>query len=169
MNDVPAKYIKKFSDVFTPVINDDYIIVPPLVFFRNVLKMLKSSLHIRRINIQEKLTTGRLVYFPIHTHFMKDFCMMILVIALMFYQNLTAVLKRFWCLKLSIYMIKTIRKIRDNHGVFAAVITNFSKTFNCISNELLIAKLHAYGFDKISLKAIISYLKNRTQITQVLK
>ena len=24
MNDVPTKYIKKFSDVFTPVITDDY-------------------------------------------------------------------------------------------------------------------------------------------------
>ena len=94
---------------------------------------------------------------------MKDFCMIILVITLMmFYQNFTAVPKRFWCLKLSIYMIKTMRKIRDNHGVFAAVITNFSKAFDYISHELLIAKLHAYGFDETSLKAIISYLKNRT-------
>ena len=24
LNDVPTKYIKKFSDVFTPVITDDY-------------------------------------------------------------------------------------------------------------------------------------------------
>ena len=64
-------------------------------------------------------------------------------------------------------MIETIRKTRDNHGVFAAVMTDLSKAFDCISHELLIAKLNAYGFDETSLKVIISYLKNRTQTTKV--
>ena len=64
-------------------------------------------------------------------------------------------------------MIETIRKTRDNHGVFAAVVTNLSKAFDCISHELLVAKLHAYGFDESLLKVIISYLKNRTQTTKV--
>ena len=49
------------------------------------------------------------------------------------------------------YMIETIRKTRDNHGVFAAVMTDFSKAFDCISHELLVVKMHAYGFDKSSL------------------
>ena len=48
------------------------IIMSPLVFFRNVLKLLKSSLYIRRTNLQKKLTTGRLVYFLIYLKFMKD-------------------------------------------------------------------------------------------------
>ena len=61
-----------------------------------------------------------------------------------------------------LFMIETIRKTRDNHGVFAAVMTDLSKAFDCISHELLIAKLNAYGFDETSLKVIISYLKNRT-------
>ena len=64
-------------------------------------------------------------------------------------------------------MVKTIRKTRDNQGVFAAVMTDLSKAFDCISHELLIAKLNAYGFDETSLKVIISYLKNRTQTTKV--
>ena len=64
-------------------------------------------------------------------------------------------------------MIETIRKTRDNHGVFAAVVTNLSKAFDWISHELLVAKLHAYGFDESLLKVIISYLKNRTQTTKV--
>ena len=38
-------------------------------------------------------------------------------------------------------------KIRDNKGVFAAVLTDLSKAFDCISHEFLIAKLNAYGFD----------------------
>ena len=66
LNDISIKYIKKFSDVFTP-----------LVFFLNVLKLLTSSLHIRRTNLQKKLTTGRLVYFQLYLKFMKDLCMII--------------------------------------------------------------------------------------------
>ena len=46
-------------------------------------------------------------------------------------------------------------------------MTELSKAFDCISNELLIAKLNAYGCDETSLKVIISYLKNRTQTTKV--
>ena len=64
-------------------------------------------------------------------------------------------------------MIETIRKARDSHGVFAAVMTDISKTFDCIFQELLIAKLKAYGIDETSLKVIISYLKNRTPTTKV--
>ena len=66
-----------------------------------------------------------------------------------------------------LYMIETIRKIRDNPGMFAAVMTDLSKAFDCISHKLLIAKLNAYGFDETSLKVIISYLKNRMQTTKV--
>ena len=66
-----------------------------------------------------------------------------------------------------LYMVATIRKTRDNHGVFAAVMTDLSKTFDCISHELLIAKLNAYGSDETSLKVIISYLKTRMQTTKV--
>ena len=66
-----------------------------------------------------------------------------------------------------LYMIETIRETRDNHRVFAAVTTDLSKAFHCIFHELLVVKLHAYGFDESSLKVIISYLKNRTQTTKV--
>ena len=59
-----------------------------------------------------------------------------------------------------LYIIETIRKTRNNHGVFAAVMTDLSKTFDCIYDELLVAKLNAYGFDETSLKVIMSYLKN---------
>ena len=64
-------------------------------------------------------------------------------------------------------MTETIRKTRDNHGVFAAVMIDLSKASDCISHELLIAKLNANCFDETSLKVIISYLKNRTQTTKV--
>ena len=52
-------------------------------------------------------------------------------------------------------MVDTIRKTRDNQGVFAAVMTDFSKGFDCISHELLIAKLSAYGLMKLHQTSII--------------
>ena len=39
--------------------------------------------------------------------------------------------------------------------------------FDTINHELLVAKLHAYGFDKQSLALVLSYLTNRWQINNV--
>ena len=64
-------------------------------------------------------------------------------------------------------MIEEIRKIRDSNGAFAAVFTAFSKTFDCVPHELLLAKLYAYGFDKISLSLIHAYLIQMKQKTKV--
>ena len=64
-------------------------------------------------------------------------------------------------------MIENIRKIRDYTGVFVAVLMDLSKASDCISHELLLAKLHAYGFDKISLSFMHAYLSQRQQKTKV--
>ena len=46
-------------------------------------------------------------------------------------------------------------------------MTNLSKTFDCLSHDLIIAKLAAYGFGEGALKIIYSYLKNRKQSVKV--
>ena len=45
-------------------------------------------------------------------------------------------------------MIEKCKESVDNGGAFRALMTNLSKTFDCLHHELLIAKLYAYGFDK---------------------
>ena len=44
---------------------------------------------------------------------------------------------------------------------------DLSKAFDTINHELLIAKLHAYGFNKESLELILDYLSNRWQRTKI--
>ena len=57
-------------------------------------------------------------------------------------------------------MIGKLRKIRDKKGVFAAVVTDLSKAFDCITQQLLLAKLSAYSFDMKSIAFISAYFKN---------
>ena len=64
-------------------------------------------------------------------------------------------------------MIEKWRKFLDIGGHAGALLTDLSKAFDCIDHELLIAKLHAYGFDTDALKFIYSYLKGRKQRTKI--
>ena len=64
-------------------------------------------------------------------------------------------------------MIEKLRKIRDKKGIFAAVLIDLSKAFDCIPHNLLIAKLSAYGFDRKPLMFISAYLKSRKQRARI--
>ena len=62
------------------------------------------------------------------------------------------------------------RKSRQNlakRGHYGALLTDLSKAFDCLSNDLLIAKLHAYGFDIQALRLLHNYLTNRYQRVKV--
>ena len=51
----------------------------------------------------------------------------------------------------------------DNKGFSGGVLMDLSKAFDTINHQLLLAKLHAYGFSKQALAIICSYLSNRKQ------
>ena len=64
-------------------------------------------------------------------------------------------------------MIEKWREFLDIGVHAGALLTDLSKVFDCIDLELLlIAKLHAYGFDTYAPKFIYSYLKGRKQRTK---
>ena len=64
-------------------------------------------------------------------------------------------------------MIEKWCKFLDIGSHAGTLLTDLSKAFDCIDHELLIAKLHAYGFDNDALKFIYSYLKGRKQRTKI--
>ena len=64
-------------------------------------------------------------------------------------------------------LIEKWKESLDKKGFAGAVLMDLSKAFDTINHELLIAKLHAYGFHKDSLKILLSYLSNRWQRTKI--
>ena len=51
----------------------------------------------------------------------------------------------------------------DTGGKAGAVFMDLSKAFDCVKNDLLIAKLHAYGFTHDALTFLYIYLSDRQQ------
>ena len=64
-------------------------------------------------------------------------------------------------------MIERWKKSLDEGGIFAAVMMDLSKAFDTINHELLIAKLHAYGFEKSALSIVNDYLSDRLQRVKI--
>ena len=60
-------------------------------------------------------------------------------------------------------MIEKWKSAVDKGKSFGALLTDLSKAFDCLSHDLLLAKLHAYGFSLSALKLIHSYLKNKAK------
>ena len=55
----------------------------------------------------------------------------------------------------------------DDKKVFGELLTDLSKAFDCLSYELILAKLNAWGFSLPALKLIHDYLSNRQQRTKI--
>ena len=64
-------------------------------------------------------------------------------------------------------LIESWKKYCDNHGYSAAVLVDSSKAFDIINNDLLPAKLIAYGVSKNAPKLMMNYLRKRYQSTKV--
>ena len=60
-------------------------------------------------------------------------------------------------------MIEKWQKFLNAGGAFWALLTDLSKAFHCLPDELLTAKLHAYRVDFPSLKLLDSYFTKRKQ------
>ena len=66
-----------------------------------------------------------------------------------------------------VFMFERWKRAVDNGKLFGILLTDLSKPFGCLSHELQLAKLHAYGFSISALRLIYSYLANRKRRTKI--
>ena len=59
------------------------------------------------------------------------------------------------------------KNILDKKGYERVVLMDLSKAFDTLNHDLLIAKVHAYGFTRELVKLIKSYFTNRWRRTKV--
>ena len=64
-------------------------------------------------------------------------------------------------------MLEIWKGATDNNKAFGALLTDLSKAFDCLSHDLLIAKLYAYGLDIYALNILQYYLRNCKKRTKV--
>ena len=64
-------------------------------------------------------------------------------------------------------MLGKWKSCNDKWKSFAALMTDLSKAFDCISHELIITKVHAYGFDQQAFELVKRYLSERKQRTRL--
>ena len=64
-------------------------------------------------------------------------------------------------------LIERWRLCLDKQGFAGALLMDLSKAFDTINHELLIAKLHAYGFPIQTLEVLLSYLQERWQRVKI--
>ena len=86
----------------------------------------------------------------------------------MFVSYLCGYRKFFNTLQTILSLIENWKKVLDNKGFAEAVLMDLSKAFDTINHDLLVAKLHAYGFSNDSLKLLYIYLKNRWYKTKII-
>ena len=66
--------------------------------------------------------------------------------------------------------LKTLKKWGwsvDKDNAFGALLSDFSKTFDCLPHEVLIAKCNDYGLEMSPLRLIYDDLSNRKQRTKI--
>ena len=84
-----------------------------------------------------------------------------------FFQNLFPYRKSYSSNHVLIRLIENWKKSLDQEKFVGAVLMDLSKAFDSIPHDLLIAKMHGYGFSIDAVTFFYSYLKRRKQNVRI--
>jgi len=169
IDSIPVRILKDHYDIFGPKIVNDFNIciktgdfplnmkladVSPI--FKKDDKLLKENY--RPVSILSPLSKifERLILYQINS-FMRE--------KLSIY--LCGFRKGMSTQNCLLYLVEKWKKSIDKNGKSGVLLTDLSKAFDCLVHDLLIAKLHAYGFDISSLRLLLNYLTNRLQRVKI--
>ena len=75
--------------------------------------------------------------------------------------------KQYSCQHVLLRMMETWRKCLHESKIVGATLTDLSKAFDCFPNQLLVAKLEAYGLDTKTLKLMLLCLGGHKQCVKI--
>ena len=168
-NSIPSMNLKENIDVIVNVlhniINEDIVNshFPDKLKLAEILPLLKygdvtNKEKYRPISILPSIS-------KIYERIMQ--CQISGFIEVYLYQHMCGYRKKYSTQYALMLLIEKWKRTLDNHGYAGAIITDLSKAFDTINHELLLAKLHAYGFETQALKMIRNYLTNRWYKTKI--
>ena len=167
--DVPTKIIKNNSDIFGDFIYQNFNDAVDTDIFPNVLKNANVSPVFKK-GSRTCETNYRPVSILPNISKIYERCMykqMSIFFDEILSQYQCGFRKGFSSQHCLAPMLEKWRESIDNGGCFGALLTDLSKAFDCLLHYLLIAKLHAYGFDMNALKFLHSYLSDRKQRVKI--
>ena len=167
--DIPTKLIKENSDIFRDFIFENYNnCISSFVFPSYLKNAIITPAH------KKGIKTSKDNYRPVSilSNISKIYE------RLMFKQMseyFELILSKFQCGFRTGYsaqhcllaMLEKWKSAVDNKKTFGALLTDLSKAFDCLSHDLLLAKLNAYGFNLPALRLMQSYLSKRKQRTKI--
>ena len=164
-NDVPTKIVKANADLFSIFVSNAFNESVISGKFLSVLKLADVKPVHKKKSRLEKTYYGPVSLLP---NISKVFQRCVHKQISEFFET---VLSKFQCGFRKGYsnqdcllaMVENCKKALDQRNEYVALLTDLSKAFDCLPHDLIVAKLHAYGFSTESLKLINSYLTERKQ------
>ena len=168
-NDLPAKLIKLFpnifADCFSKAINDSF----STGIFPNISKLAVVTPVYKKNSKTEKSNYRPVSILPVISKiYERVYHNQISEYFDQYFDEQQCGFRKGYSTQTSLIPMEELWKLaNDKNDVFGALLIDLSKAFDCMSHELLIAKISAYGFDDLSTMLIKSYLSNRQQRTKV--
>ena len=167
--DIPTKVIKPNIDIFTPILSDEFNKSLALGIFPSSMKLANITPVFKKDDRTDKSNYRPISILP---NLSKVFEKCIYNQLSIFFEK---VLSKYQCgfrkdFSAQHCLLKLLEQWKesvDQGLVFGALLTDLSKAFDCLSHELLIAKLSAYGMEDSAVRFVSDYLTNRKQRTKI--
>ena len=167
--DIPTKVVKANIDIFTPILLDEFNKSLALGIFPSSMKLANITPVFKKVDRTDKSNYRPISILP---NLSKVFEKCIYNQLSIFFEK---VLSKYQCgfrkgFSAQHCLLKLLEQWKesiDQGLVFGALLTDLSKAFDCLSHELLIAKLSAYGMEDSAVRFVSDYLTNRKQRTKI--
>ena len=166
---IPPKLVKIAADMLaeplTYIINND---IKRCMFSENaktanVTPLYKSKYRLNKINYRPLTVCS--VFSKIYERYLQEVLTPYINKVLSIF--ISAYRKHYSSSHVLMKLIEQWKKNLDSKKFVGAILMDLSKAFDCIPHDLLIAKMHAYGFTLDTLVFFYSYLKRRKQRVKI--